>query len=104
MGALPVRRHPIGVIRHLVGAISLAAMLRLTVHGRQETLAEIGTALEECGALRHAALGDGAGAASFVWTEVLGQARTNALPVARYLVFMLTAGVIAAFGIVNVNG
>jgi uncharacterized hydrophobic protein (TIGR00271 family) len=35
---------------------------------------------------------------------VLGQARANARPVARYLVFMIAAGVIACFGVVERNG
>jgi uncharacterized hydrophobic protein (TIGR00271 family) len=49
-------------------------------------------------------LGDRRGAATLVWTDVVGQATANARPVGRFLVFMLTAGVIAAFGVINVNG
>ena len=41
--------------------------------------------------------------ASLIWADVLGQARRNARPVARYLVFMIVAGVIAAFGVIEVN-
>jgi hypothetical protein len=41
--------------------------------------------------------------ASLIWTDVLGQARTNARPVGRYLVFMAAAGVIAAFGVIEAN-
>lgn len=41
--------------------------------------------------------------ASLIWADVVGQARTNARPVARYLVFMMAAGVIAAFGVIEVN-
>jgi uncharacterized hydrophobic protein (TIGR00271 family) len=40
---------------------------------------------------------------SLIWADVLGQARLNARPVARYLVFMMAAGVIAAFGVVEAN-
>jgi uncharacterized hydrophobic protein (TIGR00271 family) len=40
---------------------------------------------------------------SLIWADVLGQARRNARPVARYLVFMMAAGVIAAFGVINDN-
>src|SRR5688572_25543020 len=36
----------------------------------------------------------GRGAASLIWADVLGQARQNARPVARYLVFMVVAGII----------
>jgi uncharacterized hydrophobic protein (TIGR00271 family) len=42
--------------------------------------------------------------AALIWADVLGQAREHARPVARFLVFMLTAGVIAGFGVINVNG
>jgi uncharacterized hydrophobic protein (TIGR00271 family) len=42
-------------------------------------------------------------AASLIWTDVLGQARVNARPVARYLVFMIAAGVIAGFGVIEEN-
>ena len=41
--------------------------------------------------------------ASLIWADVLGQARRNARPVARYLVFMMAAGVIAGFGVIEVN-
>jgi uncharacterized hydrophobic protein (TIGR00271 family) len=43
-------------------------------------------------------------ATSLIWADVLGQARANARPVARYLVFMAVAGVIAAFGVIEANG
>jgi uncharacterized hydrophobic protein (TIGR00271 family) len=42
-------------------------------------------------------------ATSLIWADVLGQARANARPVARYLVFMAVAGVIAAFGVIEAN-
>lgn len=42
-------------------------------------------------------------ATSLIWADVLGQASRNARPVARYLVFMTVAGVIAAFGVIEVN-
>jgi uncharacterized hydrophobic protein (TIGR00271 family) len=41
--------------------------------------------------------------ASLIWADVLGRARANARPVARYLVFMVAAGVIAAFGVIEAN-
>jgi uncharacterized hydrophobic protein (TIGR00271 family) len=43
-------------------------------------------------------------AASLIWADVLGRARANARPVARYLVFMIAAGVIAAYGVIEANG
>lgn len=42
-------------------------------------------------------------ATSLIWADVLGQARTNARPVGRYLVFMVAAGVIASFGVIEAN-
>lgn len=41
--------------------------------------------------------------ATLIWADVLGQATLNARPVARYLVFMMAAGVIAAFGVIEAN-
>jgi uncharacterized hydrophobic protein (TIGR00271 family) len=55
--------------------------------------------LDEIGPIRMDRTG-----ASMIWADVLGQARQNARPVARYLVFMLMAGVIAGFGVIEVNG
>src|SRR5689334_230221 len=40
---------------------------------------------------------------SLIWADVLGQARLNARPVVRYLVLMMAAGTIAAFGVIQVN-
>jgi uncharacterized hydrophobic protein (TIGR00271 family) len=48
------------------------------------------------GPLRHATL--------IVWADLLGQAGEHARPVARYLGFMLVAGVIAAYGVIYANG
>jgi uncharacterized hydrophobic protein (TIGR00271 family) len=42
--------------------------------------------------------------ASVIWADLLSQAGANARPLARYLVFMATAGVIAAFGVIYSNG
>ena len=41
--------------------------------------------------------------ASVVWADLLSQAGANARPFARYLVFMVAAGVIAAFGVIYAN-
>jgi hypothetical protein len=38
--------------------------------------------------------------ASVVWADLLSQAGANARPLARYFVFMATAGIIAAFGVI----
>jgi uncharacterized hydrophobic protein (TIGR00271 family) len=39
-----------------------------------------------------------------VWADLLGQAGRNARPLARYLLFMAAAGVIAAYGVIYGNG
>ena len=41
--------------------------------------------------------------ASVVWADLLSQAGANARPLARYMVFMVSAGVIAAFGVIYSN-
>jgi uncharacterized hydrophobic protein (TIGR00271 family) len=41
--------------------------------------------------------------ASLVWADVLGQAWLNARPIGRYLALMAVAGVIASYGVVEVN-
>jgi uncharacterized hydrophobic protein (TIGR00271 family) len=48
-------------------------------------------------------IGPGRTAGSLIWADVLGQARANARPVARYLVFIAAASVIAAFGVIESN-
>jgi uncharacterized hydrophobic protein (TIGR00271 family) len=41
--------------------------------------------------------------ASLVWADVIGTAWLNARPIARYLAFMLAAGVIASYGVIDEN-
>ena len=41
--------------------------------------------------------------AGLVWEDVLGMAARNSRPIARYLAFMLAAGVIASYGVVEYN-
>ena len=41
--------------------------------------------------------------ATLIWADMMGQAWRNARPVARYLTFMLIAGVIAGFGVIEIN-
>ena len=38
-----------------------------------------------------------------IWADVLGEASRHARPVARYLALMVVAGVIAAYGVIEVN-
>lgn len=44
-----------------------------------------------------------AGEAGLVWEDVLGMASRNSRPIARYLVFMLSAGLIASYGVIEYN-
>ena len=48
------------------------------------------------------ASGEGADA-GLVWEDMLGMAARNARPIARYLAFMLAAGVIASYGVIEYN-
>ena len=43
----------------------------------------------------------GEGADGFAWVEVMGQARANSRPLARYLALINVAGVIAALGVIE---
>jgi uncharacterized hydrophobic protein (TIGR00271 family) len=54
--------------------------------------------LDDLGPLR-----PGQHATSLIWVDALGQAARNARPVARYLVFMIAAGAIAGFGVIEEN-
>jgi len=42
-------------------------------------------------------------ATSLIWTDMMGVARSNARPTARYLVLMVVAGVIAGYGVLTIN-
>src|SRR5262245_11084448 len=67
---------------------------------------ELGLPAEDVVLLRLDAIGPGAAQrplGSVVWADLLSQAGANARPRARYLVFMATAGVIAAFGVIYAN-
>jgi uncharacterized hydrophobic protein (TIGR00271 family) len=48
-------------------------------------------------------LATGRAEAGIVWADVVGTAWLNARPIARYLAFMLVAGVIAGYGVVDDN-
>jgi uncharacterized hydrophobic protein (TIGR00271 family) len=67
----------------------------LGVSGRDVTLDRI----EVVGALSQ-----GPAERTMVWADVLGTAWVNARPLARYLAFMVVAGVIASYGVVDNNG
>jgi uncharacterized hydrophobic protein (TIGR00271 family) len=42
--------------------------------------------------------------AGLVWEDVVGMASHNARPIARYVAFMLAAGLIAGYGVIDYNG
>jgi uncharacterized hydrophobic protein (TIGR00271 family) len=50
--------------------------------------------------LRHLG-GEHGGAAGFAWVEIVGQARANSRPLARYLALINVAAVIAALGVIT---
>jgi uncharacterized hydrophobic protein (TIGR00271 family) len=50
------------------------------------------------------ALSQGRADRTMVWADVMGTAWLNARPLARYLAFMVVAGVIACYGVVDNNG
>lgn len=71
-----------------------------------ERVKRLGLPSEDVVLLRLDSIGPAAGRlplASVVWADLLSQAGANARPIARYLVFMATAGIIAAFGVIYAN-
>src|SRR4051812_27346326 len=63
----------------------------------------LGVAEQDIVLLRVDAIGPSAAQeplADVVWADLISQAGANARPVARYLVFMAMAGIIAAFGVI----
>jgi uncharacterized hydrophobic protein (TIGR00271 family) len=69
-------------------------------------LRRLGVPAEEVTLTREEVLGrsNARGAeAGLVWEDVLGMAARNSRPIARYLAFMLVAGVIACYGITEYN-
>lgn len=47
--------------------------------------------------------GDSRREAGLVWEDVLGMASRNARPIARYLAFMIVAGVVGSYGVIGAN-
>ncbi len=75
-----------------------------------ETIAELGIAIDDyvlervdvvAPERRHLA---GSAAEGFAWVEVMGQARANSRPLARYLTLINVAAVIAATGVIKSSG
>ena len=71
-----------------------------------EALRELGVPPQDIELLRFDAIGPASGfrpLGGVVWADLLSQAGANARPLARYVVFMAAAGVIAAFGVIYDN-
>ena len=110
--ALGLEEH--GSARHVVvaeGVRSGHALLTAELHPESadpalEFLVSRGVAEDDIALARLdeiAPVGSAHPATSLIWADVLGQARRNARPVALYLAFAIAAGVIAAFGVIEVN-
>jgi uncharacterized hydrophobic protein (TIGR00271 family) len=103
-----------GSARHVTlapGVRSGHALLTAEVHPESadpvlEFLVSSGVAEDDIALARLdeiAPVGSAHPATSLIWADVLGQARQNARPVAVYLAFTIAAGVIAGFGVIEVN-
>jgi uncharacterized hydrophobic protein (TIGR00271 family) len=71
-----------------------------------EAMRELGVPPEDVELLRIDSIGPATGRrplGGVVWADLLSQAGANARPLARYVVFMAAAGVIAAFGVIYDN-
>ncbi len=82
-----------GAVRPVIADAVLAELDLLGVPDAAVTL----TRLEVVGQV------DAAPEASLVWADVLAAAWHNARPLGRYLVFMFAAGVIAGYGVLELN-
>jgi uncharacterized hydrophobic protein (TIGR00271 family) len=71
-----------------------------------ESVASLGLPAEDIVLVRVDSIGPATGQrplATVVWADLLSQAGANASPLARYLVFMAAAGIIAALGVIYAN-
>ena len=101
----------VGRVRQTAATRAGYAVVVATVHPRavDELLADLrrlGVPDDEVTLTREEVLGRsrGRGAeAGLVWEDVLGIAARNSRPIARYLAFMLVAGVIASYGVLEYN-
>jgi uncharacterized hydrophobic protein (TIGR00271 family) len=87
-------------------AVVVAVVRPRAADGVVEALRRHGVSDDEVTLTREEVLGrsSGAGAeAGLVWEDVLGMASRNARPIARYLAFMVVAGVVGSYGVIDVN-
>ena len=107
VGALEGARHVL-VLRD-EDAGSAMAMADVTGDAADAALAalrELGVPPQDIELLRFDAIGPASGfrpLGGVVWADLQSQAGANARPLARYVVFMAAAGVIAAFGVIYDN-
>jgi uncharacterized hydrophobic protein (TIGR00271 family) len=100
--------HHVIVTRNGAGgkALVTADLVDDAVDAVIEAINQRGLPPEDVALLRLESIGPAVGQhplSSVVWADLLSQAGVNARPLARYLVFMATAGVIAAFGVIYAN-
>jgi uncharacterized hydrophobic protein (TIGR00271 family) len=87
-------------------AVVVAVVRPRAVDGMLDDLRRHGVPDNEVTLTREEVLGrsSGVGAeAGLVWEDVLGMASRNARPIARYLAFMVVAGVVGSYGVIDVN-
>jgi uncharacterized hydrophobic protein (TIGR00271 family) len=101
---IPGSRH---VIRTLDGtsghAVVTADLVEDAVDAALAQIERLGVPTEDVVLLRIDSIGPSVAQrprAGVVWADLLSQASENARPLARYAVFMATAGIIAAFGVI----
>jgi uncharacterized hydrophobic protein (TIGR00271 family) len=108
LDALPGSRHVLSTEDSRSGNAVVTADIRSdAADGALEALHRLGVAAEDIELLRLESIAaDGARRpmAGVVWADLLDQAGANARPLARYLVLMAVAGVIAGFGVIYANG
>ena len=107
MGEIPGSRR---VIRSGEGSVRQALVTADLVDDAADTALEqvrqMGVLSEDVILVRRDAIGksvDRDPVSSVVWADLLSQANLNRRPVTRYLTFIVTAGVIAAFGVIYEN-
>jgi uncharacterized hydrophobic protein (TIGR00271 family) len=88
-------------------AVVVAAVHPRAVDELLRDLRRLGVPDTEVTLTREEVLGRSSGEgveAGLVWEDVVGMASRNARPIARYLAFMLAAGLIASYGVLEYNG
>ena len=104
-------RDEVGRVRCATATRPRHAVVVATVHPRavDELLADLralGVPDDDVTLTREEVLGRSYGRgteAGLVWEDVVGMAARNSRPIARYLAFMLVAGVIASYGVLEYN-